>query len=233
MEKFVEVPVNQNLPGPAKSEAAGPCIHPHVRGAVVERGVIPARMLAQLVSRSQVGEEEGAQSFQIHPGQAIKINSLMPILGPQADQVALVADGIVKFVLPEESAQRRVGFVALPAGFDRRADAAFRAEIETEKGVRDVARAEVIDQKIEATQLREMDGLGFPLRNDLRGAAVGAMAEVVDRDFIAVDFRPGCLGVFRRPIAFVARPQAQPPEQEPKGKRERKADERLPPNGHT
>src|SRR5207247_6432149 len=115
-----------------------------VCGAICRDGVIPARLGAQCIEGMHIFEEPLAR-----PGrrsrQVVKIDVLVPVVGAQADHIALISDEVDECKLAIESADSRI---TLPDGLprlDRKAERRRVCELETDDGMRDPRRTPVID----------------------------------------------------------------------------------------
>ena len=104
-----------------------------------------------------------------------------------------------------------VGLAELPAYLDREAERRRVRELETDDGMRDPGRAPVIDGEIDAGDLREMHGARLPVRRVIGLGPVVAVADVVQCDFVSVDFRPRKVRDIGLPVGLVGRRKAEPP----------------------
>src|SRR5205809_2401155 len=72
------------------------------RGAVSRDGVIPPRLSAQYIEGTHIFEEPLAGPVR-RSREVVKVDVLVPIVGTQADHVALIRDEVDECVLPVEA----------------------------------------------------------------------------------------------------------------------------------
>src|SRR5262249_11473664 len=89
-------------------------------GAVGRQRVVELRVLPELIDGPHVLQEYPATVFdgRADPEQIDILGWVLPVVRPEANHVSLVADDIDQLILSEESAERRISFPALLAGFD-------------------------------------------------------------------------------------------------------------------
>src|SRR5207247_6217304 len=99
--------------------------------------------------------------------QVVKIDVLMPVVGAQADHIALISDEVDECKLPVEATDSRI---TLPDGLprlDRKAERRRVCELETDDGMRNPWRTPVIDGQIDTSDLREQHGARLTVRRVL------------------------------------------------------------------
>src|SRR5437763_6651951 len=74
-------------------------------------------------------------------------------------------------------------------------------------------RTPVIDGEIDTSDLRETHGARLPMRGVVGLGPVVAVADVVQRYFVALNVGPRFLGHVRLPVAIVGRRKRQPPDE--------------------
>src|SRR5213079_2923754 len=129
----------------------------------------------------------------------------------QSDHVALIGHDVDEFELPVEPADSRVGLTKLPAYFDGEAERRRVSELKAGDGMRDPGRAPVIDREVDAGDLRDAHSARLPMRGVVGLGPVVAVANVVQRYFVALNVGPRFLGYIRLPVAIVGRRKRQPP----------------------
>ena len=77
------------------------------RGAVGRDGVIPARLSAQSIEGVYIFEEALSGAIRRNR-QVVKVDVLVPVVGAQADHVALISDEVDESILAIESADSRI-----------------------------------------------------------------------------------------------------------------------------
>src|SRR5881398_2384948 len=180
------------------------------RGAVGSDGVIPARFVPQSVERMDVFKETFAR-VRWRNGRTVKIDILPAVVCAQADHVSLIRHDVDEFELPVEPADSRVGLAKLLARLDGEAERRGVSELEAYDGMRDPGRAPVIDREVDAGDLRDVHGARLPMRGVVGLGPVVAVADVVQRYFVALNVGPPFLGHVRLPVAIVGRRKRQPP----------------------
>src|SRR5713101_8115755 len=182
------------------------------RSAVGGDGVIPARFVPQSVERMNVFKETFAR-VRRRNGRAVKVDILFAVVCAHADHVALIGHDVDEFELPVEPADSRVGLAKLLARLDGEAERRRVSQLEAGDGMRDPGRAPVIDREVDAGDLRDAHGARLPMRDVVGLGPVVAVAYVVQRYFIALNFGPRFLGHVRLPVAIVGRRKRQPPDE--------------------
>src|SRR5437773_10406461 len=90
--------------------------------------------------------------------QVVKVDVLVPVVGTQANHIALIRDEVDECVLTIQAADSRI---RLPDGLPRLDGEAERwcvRELETDDGMSDPWRTPVVDRQIDARDLREPHG---------------------------------------------------------------------------
>ena len=141
------------------------------------------------------------------------MSSPVAVVGPHADDVALVGDDVDQLELPVEAADGGVALADFLSRFDGKAERRSVGELEADDGMRDPRRAPVVDGNVNAGDLRNAHGARLPARRVIRLGAVVAVADVVQRDLVAVNLRPRELGHVGLPVAVVARLDREPPRE--------------------
>src|SRR5205814_4278014 len=119
-------------------------------------------------------------------GRPIKIDVLLPIVRAQADHVALIGHDVDEFELPVKPADSRVGLAKLLACLNGEAERRRFSELEADDGMRDPGRAPVMDREVDAGDLEDAHGARLPVRGVVRFGPVIAVADVVQRYFVAL-----------------------------------------------
>src|SRR5438477_3050906 len=184
----------------------------YARSAVGGDGVIPARFLPQSVERMDVFKETFA-CVRWRNGRTVKIDILLAVVCAQADHIALIGHDVDKFELPVEPADSRVGLAKLLARLDGKAERRRVSELEADDGMRDPGRTPVIDREVDAGDLGDAHDARFPSRRVVGLGPVIAVADVVQRYFVALNVGPRFLGHVRLPVAIVGRRKRQPPDE--------------------
>src|SRR5213080_405810 len=182
------------------------------RSAVGDDGVIPARFVPQSVERMDVFKETFAR-VRWRNGRTVKIDILPAVVCAQADHVSLIRHDVDEFELPVEPADSRVGLAKLLARLDGEAERRRVSELETYDRMRDPGRAPVIDREVDAGDLGDAHGARLPMRGVVGLGPVVAVADVVQRYFVALNVGPRFLGYIRLPVAIVGRRKRQPPDE--------------------
>src|SRR5438067_10532939 len=182
------------------------------RSAVGGDGVIPARFVPQSIERMDVFKETFAR-VRWRNGRAVKIDILLAVVCAQSDHVALIGHDVDEFELPVEPADSRVGLSKLLARLNGEAERRRVSELKADDGMRDPGRAPVIDREIDAGDLRDAHGARLPTRGVVGLGPVVAVADVVQRYFVALNVGPRFLGHIRLPVAVVGRRKRQPPDE--------------------
>ena len=147
-------------------------------------------------------------------GGAVKIDVFpAAVVGPHADDVALVGDDVNQLELPVEAADGGVALAGLLPRLDGKTDRRRVGKLEANNGMRDPRRAPVVDGKVNAGDMRNARGTRLPARRVIRLGAVVAVADVVQRNLIAVNLCPRELGHIGLPVAVVARLDREPPRE--------------------
>src|SRR5213080_485485 len=146
-------------------------------------------------------------------GRAVKVDILLAVVCTQADHVALIGHDVDEFELPVKPADSRVGLAKLLARLDGEAERRRVCELEADDGMRDPGRAPVIDRQVDAGDLRDAHGARLPMRGVVGLGPVVAVADVVQRYFVALNVGPPFLGNVRLPVAIVGRRKGQPPNE--------------------
>src|SRR5205823_9474383 len=132
--------------------------------AVGGDGIIPARVVANLVERTQVFVEALAGQCGGN-GSAVKIDLFaMAVVRPHADNVALVGDDVNQLELPVEAADGGVALAGLLPRLDGKTDRRRVGKLEANNGMRDPRRAPVVDGKVNAGDMRNARGTRLPAR---------------------------------------------------------------------
>src|SRR6476469_513912 len=87
----------------------------NARGAIGRDGVIPARLGAQCIERTNIFKEALTRAVQGHR-RVITVDVLVPIIGAQANHVALISDDVDERKLAVQAADSRI---ALADGLPR------------------------------------------------------------------------------------------------------------------
>src|SRR5437868_7303093 len=180
------------------------------RSAISRDSVIPARLPAQCIEGAHMLQEALAHSIW-RSRQMVKIDLLVPVVGAQADHVALIRDEVDECKLPVEATDSRI---TLPDGLprlDREAERRGVCELETDDGMCNPRRTPVVDREIDAGDLRKPHGPRLPVGRVVGRGAIIAVANIVKSKFVAVYFRPRQLRHIGLPIAIVARFECEPP----------------------
>src|SRR5437773_3986195 len=182
------------------------------RSAVGGDGVIPARLVPESVERMDVFKETFAR-VRWRDRRAVKIDVLLAIVRAHADHVALIGHDINEFKLPVEPADSGISLAdGLPC-LNRKAKRRGVCKLETDDGMRNPWRTPVIDGEIDTSDLRETHGARLPPRGVVGLGPVVAVADVVQRYFVALNVGPPFLGNVRLPVAIVGRRKGQPPNE--------------------
>src|SRR5947207_5081624 len=182
------------------------------RSAVGGDGVIPARFVPQSVERMDVLKETFAR-VRWRNGRAVKVDIFLAVVCTQADHVALIGHDVDEFELPVEPTDSRVGLAKLLARLDGEGERRGVSELEAYDGMRDPGRAPVIDREVDAGDLRDVHGVRLPMRGVVGLGPVVAVADVVQRYFVALNVGPRFLGHVRLPVAILVRIKRQPPDE--------------------
>src|SRR6266496_4152605 len=75
-------------------------------------------------------------------------------------------------------------------------------------------RPPVIDCEIDTSDLRETHGARVPVRRVVGRGAIVAVANIVKREFVAVDVRPCQLRHIGLPVAIIAGFECKPPDED-------------------
>jgi len=210
IHEFVGLAVDQQTPVPRRALrrrmlAADP------GGAVGGDRVIPARRVAELVDRADVFEKPRARLRQAGGG-PVEIRVLaFSIVRPDADHVPLVGGDVGEVVLSIESADRGIALPLLFPGFDRETKRCRVGEPEADNRVRHPRRAPIIDEHVDAGELREAQLAGLPARGEICFCPVVKVPDVVNGDFVALDFRPRDPRHVGLPLAVRCRLEREPP----------------------
>src|SRR5882724_8518442 len=179
-------------------------------GAVSRDGVIPPRLRSQCIEGTHIFEEPLASSVR-RSREVVKVDVLVPIVGTQADHVALISDEVDECILTVEAADSGISLADSLSRLDGEAERRRVCELKTNDGVRNPRRSPVIDCQVDAGDLREPHGARFPVRRVIGVGAIIAIANIVKSKFIAVDVRPCQLRDIRLPVSVIARFQCKPP----------------------
>ena len=210
VEHFVALAVDEEAPVEGEAFGFG-MLGTDGGGAVGGDGVVPAGLVAHLVEVGEVLQEAFAGAFGRDFG-AVEVRFFaFAVVGAEADDVAFVGGDVGEFVLTVEAADGGVFFADFFAGFDGEADGRGVGKLEADDGVSHPGGAPVVNEHVDAGELGQADGAGFPAGREVGGGAVVAVADVVEGDFVAVDFGPGELGDIGLPLAVVARGLGGPP----------------------
>ena len=194
-------------------------------GAVGSQAVVKPRMLTQFVDRSQVIEKHPADvgRGRLQPIQIDLFGRIGAEVGAQPDQIPLVGDDINQLVLPEEAGQGGVGLALVLARLDGNGEVIVaKAEAQEQMGNR--RPHPVRRHQIDPVQSIEVEGFVVVGRGEIGFAAVIEVADVVNRDPVAVEAGVRQHGEFRLPVAIVARLGLQP-EQQHRQQSEHQADQ--------
>jgi hypothetical protein len=143
--------IEQNSPVPGLALHAFEGID--LRGAVVGDGVMPLRVVVQLVGHANVVEKQRARELWRRGGAVqVKIFSVA-IICAHAHQVAFVAHDGDECELAETSQQCRIGLAALLTCFDGEGNRGFSAHVEAENSMCDQRRSPIIHEEVQAVDL--------------------------------------------------------------------------------
>src|SRR5882724_10019376 len=179
-------------------------------GAVSRDGVIPPRLRSQCIEGTHIFEEPLASSVR-RSREVVKVDVLVPIVGTQADHVALISDEVDECILTVEAADSGISLADGLPRLDGEAERRRVCELKTNDGVRNPRRSPVIDCQVDAGDLREPHSARLPVRSVICVGAIIAIANIMKSKFIAVDVRPCQLRHIRLPIAVIARLECEPP----------------------
>src|SRR5439155_5062569 len=208
--QLVAFAIQEDAPVPGNALSRGMLVADAGR-AIGGDGVIPARVVSNLVERAQVFVEALAGQCGGH-GSAVKIDLFaVAVVRPHADDVALVGDDIDQLELPVEAADSGVALAGLLPRLNGKTNRRRVGELKADDGMSYQRRAPVVDGKVNAGDTRDARGARLPARGVIGLGVVVAVADVVQRDLVAVDFRPGELRDVGLPVAFVARLDCEPP----------------------
>src|SRR6266704_1003111 len=146
-------------------------------------------------------------------GRAIKIDILLAVVCAHADHVALIGHDVDECELPVEPADSGVGLAKLLARLDGEAERRRVSELKADDGMRYPGRTPVIDREVDAGDLRDAHSTRLPMRGVVGLGPVIAVADVVQRYFVALNFGPRFLGHIRLPVTIVGRRKRQPPDE--------------------
>ena len=107
VEELIEVAIGDQLPVQASAGARVLRVSADRGRAVLGQGVVPSRMLSEQIDFIEIINQ---QSPCLRAGNAdpIQIYLLAAAIRSQSDEITLIGDHIIKFVLVEEAAKRRV-----------------------------------------------------------------------------------------------------------------------------
>src|SRR4029077_1667583 len=118
-------------------------------------------------------------------GGAVKIDVFpASVVGPYADNVALVGDDVDQLELPVEAADGGVALAGLFPRFDGKTDRRRVGKLEADNGMCDPRRAPVVDSKVNAGDVRDVHGARLPARRVVSLGAVVAVADVMQRNLV-------------------------------------------------
>src|SRR5213595_1045805 len=211
IQQFVAFAIEQDAPIPRQA-LVGWMLGADAGSAVGGDGVIPARLVPQSVERMDIFKETFAR-VRWRNGRAVKIDILLAVVCAHADHVALIGHDVDEFELPVKPTDSRVGLAKLLARLDGEAERRRVSELETYDRMRDPGRAPVIDREVDAGDLGDAHGARLPMRGVVGLGSVIAVADVVQRYFVALNVGPRFLGHVRLPVAIVGRRKRQPPDE--------------------
>src|SRR5206468_7589464 len=116
-------------------------------------GVIPARLRAQCIERTNIFKEALANAVRRNR-QVVKVDVLVPVVGAQTDHIALISDEVDECILAIESADSRISLADGLPRLDGKAERRCVCELETDDRMRNPWRTPVIDGEINAGDLR-------------------------------------------------------------------------------
>ena len=187
-------------------------------------------MLPQRVHRADVLEEEAPDVLDRHPGpvEVDILGRIAAIVGPHADEVALVADDVDQLVALEGALDGRVALAALLPRLDRHRHVLV-TEAEAQEHVRDHRAHPVGGDEVERVEPSEVEGAVVVGRREVRLRAVIEVPDVVERDQIAGNGGIRQPRDLRRPVPVVRRRDRAPVEQEPGERQGKGGQEGCPP----
>ncbi len=183
-------------------------------------------MIAEGVQLPQVVEEDPPQVL-ARRADAVDVDVLprLPVVRAHPDQVALVADHVHELVLLEEAGDGGVRLAALLPRLDRDRDVPVAHEPEAHHDVRDRVAHPVARDEVGGAQVRQVERRVVPARGEVGLGAVVEVADVVERDALAVDVGPGEAGHLGLPVAVVRGRDVEPPAED-RGEGDEEAEER-------
>src|SRR5947208_10266797 len=122
------------------------------RGAIGRDGVLPTWLCAQCIEGVYIFEEPLARAVQRNR-QVVKVDVLVPVVGAQANHIALISDEVDECILAIESADSRISLADGLSRFDGETERRCVCELETDDRMRNPWRTPVIDGKIDAGDL--------------------------------------------------------------------------------
>src|SRR5215472_19147278 len=120
-------------------------------------------------------------------GRAVEIDILFAVICAQTDHVPLIGHDVDEFELPVEPADSRVGLANFLARLDGETERRRVSELKAGDRVRNPGRAPVIDRDVDADNLRDARGARLPMRGVVGLGSVVAVADVVQRYFVALN----------------------------------------------
>ncbi|MNC32231.1 hypothetical protein D3C75_805760 [compost metagenome] len=168
----------------------------------------------QRVDAVHVLEEQAPAVLEValHPVQVDVLLRVVPVVGAQADHVALVGHHVVQLVLAEEALEGGVAFALFLARLDGHRQVITATKVEAEEDVGDGGAHPVNGDQVHPLQLAQVEALVVPGGGVVGFAAVLEVADVVHRDQVAFDAGMRQFGDVRQPVALVGRLDAVPPD---------------------
>src|SRR5262249_27381044 len=145
---------------------------------------------------------------------AIQINVLrwiLPIVGPEPDQVAFIGDNVKQFVLLEEASDGRITLVLLPACLYGDREEIFPSKPEAQKNVSNRVSHPVRSNYVDGVEFPEIKCFVVVARREVGFCAIVKVSDVMDGHQVSIDRRIRQLGILRRPIPVLPRRNHEPP----------------------
>ena len=182
--------------------------------AVLCHGVIPLRMISEVVEVIEVREEK----FPRDGGRYIRPVHvdffILAIVGAQPNDVAFICGNKDQCILAEKSEDRRIGFSRPVAGLDGERKALAIAEIETHNGVAYPLDSPIDEEEISTTNIGKIERAVAPTIRVFGLGSIVAVSDIVQCYPVSRGLGPGSPGNICAPRSVVRRLQAQPPYQD-------------------
>src|SRR6266850_1171637 len=188
------------------------------RERVVKLGLFRERVdLSDIVQKKPAGVIGGGAG----PIDVNVLRRILPIVGPEPDQIPLIGDDVKEFVLLEEAGDRGIALVSLPTCLDGDRYEIFAGKSEAQKNVSNCVSHPVSSNHVDRIELPEVEGLVVVPRREIGLSPVVEVSNVMKRNQIAVDRGVCELGVFWSPVAILGGGNRRPPGNEEKKHRQK------------